>query len=210
MGSFHLLALALCFGFLRIVPGAPDEVDLPIHEVANCLLRFQTPLPGRTTLESRVTQTTWTQTPDDVARTIEDFSNIEGRNVPLWLSGSTAFLYAGFITSDCIIMNPQFGLNRPNTAISIILPPGVAKLQKVGPNPYMITPGNARRTVGIQGINGQLNADDFAYATGAAVEYAIRQWQAHVNKWRIPLTEIGFLATTGMAGQTVVIRVPII
>ncbi|EAQ85324.1 predicted protein [Chaetomium globosum CBS 148.51] len=209
MGSFRLLTLALCFGLLRIVSGAPDVI-LTVHEAADCLLRFQTPQSERTTLESRVTQTTWTQTPDDVARTIEDFSNIEGQNVPLWLSGSTAFLYAGFITSDCINMTPQPGLNRPDTAISIILPSGVAKLQRVGPNPEMISPGNAARTVGIQGINGQLDADDFAYATGAAVEHAIRQWQAEVNRWRSPLTEIGFLATTGMTGQTVVIRVPII
>lgn len=145
-----------------------------------------------------------------MARTIEDYNNIDGRNVPLWLSGSTALLYAGFITSECIQMTAQDGLNRPNTAISIILPSGVAKLGMVGPDPDMITPGNARRTVGIQGINGQLDADDFAYATGAAVELALRQWQAEVGRWRQPLTEIGFLATTGMTGETVVIRVPII
>jgi hypothetical protein len=196
-------------------PGLSTYYVLYFH-LQNCprlttqLNLTETPQTGRTTLESRVTQTTWTQTPDDVARTIEDFSNIDGRNVPLWLSGSTAFLYAGFITSDCIPMTPQDGLNRPNTAISIILPSGVAKLQRVGPNPDMITPGNARRTVGIQGINGQLDADDFAYATGAAVESAIRQWQGEVRKWHQPLTEIGFLATTGMTGETVVIRVPII
>lgn len=40
MGSFRLLTLALCFGLLRIVSGAPDVI-LTVHEAADCLLRFR-------------------------------------------------------------------------------------------------------------------------------------------------------------------------
>jgi hypothetical protein len=144
----------------------------------NCFVRYQNPLQGQTATQARITRLNWPTSPEDVARTINDYGNGRQQNVQLFLKGGIGALnYAGYLNS-CIIS--QSDLNKDNTQISILLPSGVAKITAVTAPPELLGQNNQVVT-GIYGINtggGQLEPTDWAYTTGAQLKTAIATWEA--------------------------------
>ena len=57
-----------------------------------------------------------------MSRTFEDFNNNHGQNIPLWLQGDVALLYAGIMRNPDFPMTPQPGLVNRDTIISLIFP----------------------------------------------------------------------------------------
>ncbi|RFU81976.1 hypothetical protein TARUN_206 [Trichoderma arundinaceum] len=157
--------------------------NIGVYNLHGCYFRFQNPRNGQTPIDARVTQLDWPTTPDDVSRTLNDFGNANEQNVQLFLKGLGALGYANYITG-CVI--PQYGLNLDTTIVSIILPPGVEKLEQVDAN-YETLDGTNRGVQGIFGIRTKqpLVASDWAYTTGAQLKQAIAQWR----QWK-PLATI--------------------
>ena len=123
--------------------GAPIRLD-------QCFIRWQPVRPGQTRVQARVNNPIWAQTQADVTHTINHMNGDAG-NVPLWLDGDYSALgYAGFV--PLAQMNAQPGLNADNVVASLILPTGVAKLNKVQPNNELIGAANARQAQFIFGI----------------------------------------------------------
>ncbi|RFU75801.1 hypothetical protein TARUN_6443 [Trichoderma arundinaceum] len=164
-------------------------VALPLPLLANallgvnfddCYVRFQNPQSGQQAINARVTTLNWPTTPSDVARTINDFGNINQQNVQLFLQGGLwALTYAGYSNAVCI--NSQNGLNYDTTIISVLLPSGVSKVNKVNAAEDELAENN-RGISGIFGINTNqpLLPTDWAYTTGLLLKQAISQFEAGV------------------------------
>ncbi|KAH8805233.1 hypothetical protein F5884DRAFT_885346 [Xylogone sp. PMI_703] len=163
------LALLSTFGLADPFP--------PVYASEKCFMRIQVPQPGQTTNDARVTTLQWATTPQQVTNTIINFGG-GPENAQLWRDGGmSTYLYAGFYQSSCINIIPQNSLNLPQNAISIILPSGVAKLQRVLPDPNQLSQADNRATSGIFGISGTLDPQDYAYTTGQTLINAIVGWK---------------------------------
>jgi hypothetical protein len=69
-------------------------------------------------------QQEFAHTADDVNKTMDDFHNYGGKNVPLWLRGDFSIHYAGISGDEHVNIVPQAGLNDDETRVTIILPGG--------------------------------------------------------------------------------------
>lgn len=118
-----------------------------------CFSRWQNPQPGKDSKSARITETHWAQTPSGVTTTIKDMSNSNNKNDPLWLQGTFSLLYAGVYVDQSRPITPQSGLNEDETVLSVILPSGVEKLNKVSYDPHAgFTADEKRRVTGIFGL----------------------------------------------------------
>ncbi|KAK4034273.1 hypothetical protein C8A01DRAFT_18908 [Parachaetomium inaequale] len=210
-------SLIIALGFWPIAMSAPDG-EFPIYRFKDCVARFQTPRVDpatgvrQSTVEARVTDTTWTQDVQSVTNTFKDFSNAYRQNDALWLSGSTALYYSNFLdaTKCGLLINPQSGLNEDDTAISIILPTGLEKLQRVSADLSELSAPDRLATTGIAGLNGQMDRLDYVYTTGKYLKESIKDWQDDSKSlWRQPSTEMGFTAYNA-DGDPVIIMVDIV
>jgi hypothetical protein len=183
-GQFFKLVLVLELFFH---PTLSAESALPsspiVIQTSDCFVRFQTPLAGQTTDNAFIRALSWANTVQDVTSTIQDFSNIGGNNAQLWRAGNLlTWMYAGYMSCSSIPMIPQDGLNLPQTAVTIILPSGVAKLQIIGPDISELDQTTLRAVRGIFGLQGTLLPVDYAYCTGASIKGAIIDWQVEVGR----------------------------
>ena len=179
--------------FLALIANAVDIVSFD-----NCIVRFQTPRPGQSQLDARITQLNWPTTSADVARTINDYFNANGQNVQLFLSGGIGALdYANYINALC--RTSHDGLNHDNTVISVLLPSGVAKVRPVIPSPDEL--GANRGVSGIFGISTiqPLLPTDWAYTTGALMKQAIAQWEVMWNRDRFMQGAVNLIRSDGTA-----------
>lgn len=149
----------------------------------SCYIRFQNPAnaPGTTTSQanfwatveaSRVTQATWTTTPEDYQNTCNNFGNFGNTNVKLWLYGGVqAFQYAGLLLRR-YNFQAQTNLAALNTVVTFLLPSGVSKLERIAPTPNE----NCQRmaNAGGIGITGKVDPNtDYAYALAFDVALAL-------------------------------------
>ena len=133
---------------------APSENRPPAEgaDFKKCYIRWQKLQKGQTALAARVTSPAWSQTTAQLNQTINNMG--EGpSNVPLWLQGGfEALQYAGLMTYSELGVNSQLGLDGDDVVASIILPTGVAKLNKIGADSGIVGQQNAKTTSMIFGI----------------------------------------------------------
>lgn len=133
---------------------APSGNNPPVEgaDFEECYVRWQKLQRGQTALAARVTSPTWSQTTAQLNQTINNMGG-GASNVPLWLQGGfEALQYAGLMTYSELGVNSQSGLNGDDVIASIILPSGVAKLNKVGADSRVVGQQNAKTTSMIFGI----------------------------------------------------------
>jgi gas vesicle protein len=171
-----------------------------------------------------------TQNVQSVTNTFKDFTNAFGQNDALWLDGSIALFYSDFLSAaQCgLLINPQSGLNNDDTAISIILPTGLEKLQRVSPDLSELAVPDRKASTGIAGLSGQMDRLDYVYTTGKYLKESIKDWQDDSQgRWRVkvhneagqvvdvytgprqPSTEMGFTAYNA-DGNPVIIMVDMV
>ena len=164
----------------QLIDVPDDQVIATDHRVirfSECSVRVQNPTrqavggDPSNPFGSRVTETQFRATKDDVGSTIRDFNNSGGNNVKLWNDGASALIYSGIRHDRHDSREPQVGLNHPDSQITIILPtPTVKHVSASTADATM--PGG--KVVTAYGLKGTISWEDRLFTNAAWIENCLR------------------------------------
>ncbi|KAF9468810.1 hypothetical protein BDZ94DRAFT_1303975 [Collybia nuda] len=156
--------------------------DVMVYSMQDCVVRIQNPADlsrGGTGdfRASMIPPQTFNHTVAQVDATINDYDNINKRNIPLWLNGDYALRYAGIDKrlKDVERMVPQAGLSANGSLVTIILPTafasGVRRIEaSAACREAQVRAGSS---VAAFGLNGTVASGQIVGATVTAVTTAL-------------------------------------